>query len=102
MLMLKGKDFHRLENLILQTGIAMNSFIQKNRKVSSLAYVSGMQLVFEFIQKSQQRSRKRKSAKAVTSLAATSRRVSMTDSTSLMSKFAETPFSGNSKSPPGS
>lgn len=41
-------------------------------------------------------------AKAVTSLAATSRRVSMTDNTSLMSKFAETPFSGNNKSPPGS
>lgn len=41
-------------------------------------------------------------AKALTSLAATSRRVSMTDNTSLMSKFAETPFSGNNKSPPGS
>lgn len=26
----------------------------------------------------------------------------MTDNTSLMSKFAETPFSGNNKSPPGS
>lgn len=41
-------------------------------------------------------------AEALTSLAATSRRVSMTDNTSLMSKFAETPFSGNNKSPPGS
>lgn len=79
----------------------MNSFIQKDRKASSLAYISGMQLVFERIQKSWQ-SRKRNRAKIVTSLAATSRRVSMTDSTSLMSKFAETPFSGSNRSPPGS
>lgn len=59
-----------------------------------------MQLEYERRQKSQQRSRN--SAKTLTSLAATNRRVSMTDSTSLMSKLAETPFSGNNKSPPGS